>query len=171
MMKAVRSTRDGGERVIGFTLPGELTGLDYPFSNVHTSTSIAVKTSLVCEIPFRKLEDFHHDMPNLPRQMMQLITDWQLFKQLRSQRASERLAGFLLNVSARFKQHGMSASEFSLNMSRHDIGNYLDLPFETVSNLFSHFKEEGMLTVKHNRIVLTDIDRIKSLITLADFHY
>ena len=62
---------------------------------------------------------------------------------LRSTRAKERLAVFLLNLADRYRSRGYSATEYVLRMTREEIGNYLGLTLETVSRLFSRFQEEG----------------------------
>ena len=63
-------------------------------------------------------------------------------------RAEERLATFLLSLSERFRARGFSASAFVLRMSRQEIGSYLGMKLETVSRVFSRFREQGLLDVQ-----------------------
>ena len=72
-----------------------------------------------------------------------------------------RLAAFLNCLSERLKAHGMSGSEFKLNMSRGDIASYLGLATETVSRTLTKFQNEGMLTVSGKHFTLLDIEKLK----------
>ena len=74
--------------------------------------------------------------------------------------AEERLAAFLLNLSARYKARGYSSTEFVLRMTREEIGSYLGLKLETVSRLFSKFHEEGLVQVQGRRIKIIDMPTV-----------
>ena len=78
--------------------------------------------------------------------------------------AEERLAAFFLSMSTRYKFRGLSATNFNLPMSRQDIGNYLGLALETVSRLFAHFQEEGLLKVNRREVTNTDLSRLKGMV-------
>jgi CRP/FNR family transcriptional regulator len=78
--------------------------------------------------------------------------------------AEERLAVFLLNMSQRLHQRGLSATDFHLSMSRHEIGNYLGLAVETVSRLFTRFQEEGLLRVDRKHIEFLDATGLEAIL-------
>jgi len=78
--------------------------------------------------------------------------------------AEERLAAFLLNMSYRLHQRGLSATDFHLSMSRHEIGNYLGLAVETVSRLFTRFQEEGLLRVDRKHIEFLDTGALEAIL-------
>ena len=96
---------------------------------------------------------------------MSYIRRWilRLTSLLGRKNAEERLAGFLLDFSKRFKQRGFSASDFYLSMSRSDIGSYLGLAVETVSRLFTRFHDEGLLQVERKHVQLMDIKKLQSM--------
>lgn len=162
-------TADGEEQVLGFTLPGELTGMDGLSGDSYASASVALETSSICELPFHKLEGLCNELPGLHRQMMcvmarEITNDQHMLMLLGKRTAEERLASFLLSLSTRYHQRGLSATEFNLPMSRQDIGNYLGLAIETVSRLFAHFQEKKLLQVNRRRVVIIDLDRIKAMV-------
>jgi len=162
-------TSDGEEQVLGFTLPGELTGMDGLSGEAYTSASVALETSSICELPIHKLEGLCNDLPGLHRQLMcvmgrEITNDQHMLMLLGKRTAEERLASFLLSLSTRYHQRGLSATEFNLPMSRQDIGNYLGLAIETVSRLFANFQEKKMVQVNRRRVVITDLDRIKGMV-------
>ncbi len=93
----------------------------------------------------------------------EIFQEANLLTLLGSKNAEERLAGFLLDFSNRFKKRGFSATDFYLSMSRNDIGSYLGLAVETVSRLFTRFHDDGLLHVERKHVQLKDLDRLKSL--------
>ena len=162
-------TEDGDEQVLGFTLPGELVGLDGLGGERYASTSVALETSSVCELHLNQLEELCHELPGLQKQMMHLVgkeiaSDQQMLMLLGKRNAEERLASLLLSLSARYKRRGLSANEFNLPMSRQDIGNYLGLAIETVSRLFAHFQEDELLTVNRKQIRIVDHAKLESMV-------
>ncbi len=168
-LKSYCITADGDEQVLGFALPGELVGLDGLAGDNFSSTTVALETSSICELPFNRLEELCHSLPGLQKQMLRLVgkeitSDQQLLMLLGQRNAEERLASFLLSLSSRYRERGLSASEFNLPMSRQDIGNYLGLAIETVSRLFAHFQEDKLLTVNRKQIRITDYARLKSIV-------
>ncbi len=78
--------------------------------------------------------------------------------------AQERLATFLLDLSQRLEQRGLSAHEFQLSMARQDIANYLGLTLETVSRTLTRFQKGGLLAVNHRHIRILDRKRLKGLV-------
>ena len=168
-LKSYCITADGDEQVLGFALPGELVGLDGLAGENFSSTTVALETSSVCELPFNRLEELCHELPSLQRQMLRLIgkeitADQHLLMLLGQRSAEERLASFLLSLSVRYKNRGLSADEFNLPMSRQDIGNYLGLAIETVSRLFAQFQDKKLLTVSRKQIKIIDRPRLKSIV-------
>lgn len=169
-LKSYCITADGDEQVLGFALPGELVGLDGLAGEQYSSTTVALETSSICELPFNRLEELCHQLPGLQKQMLRMLgkeitADQQLLMLLGQRSAEERLASFLISLSLRYKERNLSASEFNLPMSRQDIGNYLGLAIETVSRLFAHFQEDKLLTVNRKQIRIIDQVRLKSIVT------
>jgi len=165
-LKTYISREDGSEQVLGFHLPGELTGLDAIENGKHGCTARVLETTTVCLIPFHELEELSAEIPSLQQQMCRLMSreissESSMLVLLGKRNADERLAGFLLSLSQRYKQRGFSATEFNLSMSRNEIGNYLGLAVETVSRLFTRFQDEGILRVERKHIELVDLNALK----------
>jgi len=153
---------EGREQVTGFSMGGELIGLEGIGSGTYNGTASALEDSEVCVLPFNLIEEMSRDLPALQRRLhtvlaREIVRDHGVMMLLGSMRAEERLATFLINLSKRFLRRGYSASDFHLRMTREEIGSYLGLKLETVSRLFSRFQEEGLIDVqqKHVRIVDT----------------
>jgi len=164
----------GNDQITGFYLSGELIGLDAIEEGIHHCSAKALETSAVCEVPFDRLEELSSSIPNLQRRMYRLFSkeihqDTNLLTLLGSKNAEERLAGFLLDFSSRFKKRGFSSTDFYLSMSRNDIGSYLGLAVETVSRLFTRFHDEGILHVERKHVQLKNMDRLKTLFRSNDY--
>jgi CRP/FNR family transcriptional regulator len=169
-LKSYCITEDGEEQVLGFILPGELTGMDGLAGGQYASASVALETSSVCELPFEQLNQLCSQLPGMHEQIMRIAAkeitiDQQMLMLLGKRNAEERLASFILSLSSRYKKRGLSPTEFHLPMSRQDIGNYLGLAIETVSRLFARFQDEGILAVDRK---LVTIRKLESLAAKVD---
>lgn len=168
--KTYMTNPDGTEQIVGFSLPGELLGMDAISDDKHTCSAKALETSNVCEIPFDHLESLSREIPNLQHQLFRLMSkeiqqDQNLMLLLAQMPAETRLASFLLGMSERLNKRGYAANEFNLSMSRGDIANLLGMAVETISRLLSHFQEEGLLRVERKHITILDLDSLRSLAT------
>ena len=168
--KTYLTNPDGTEQIIGFSLPGELLGMDAISEDKHTCTTKALETSSVCEIPFERLESLAREIPNLQHQLLRLMSkeiqqDQNLMLLLAQMPAETRLASFLLGMSERLNKRGYAANEFNLSMSRGDIANLLGMAVETISRLLSHFQETGLLSVERKHITILKLDELRRLAT------
>ena len=168
-LKSYCITEDGEEQVLGFTLPGELTGMDGLGGSHYASASVVLETSSICELPFSRLEGLCNELPTLHKQMMKVVgreitADQHMLMLLGKRTAEERLASFLLSLSMRYHTRGLSETEFNLPMSRQDIGNYLGMAIETVSRLFAQFQDRGLLEVHRRQVKILDLDHIKAMV-------
>jgi CRP/FNR family transcriptional regulator len=153
---------DGREQVTGFQMTGEIIGLDAISTDIHACEAVAMENSVVCELPFNKLETLSRDIPSLQHHLhkimsREIVRDQGIMLLLGSMRAEERLAAFLLNLSQRYATRGLSPTRFHLSMSRQEIGSYLGLKLETVSRAFSHFQEDGVIMVKVRAIEIINL--------------
>jgi len=168
-LKSYCITEAGEEQVLGFILPGELTGMDGLANGRYASASVALETSSVCELPFDQLNALCDQLPGMHDRIMRIVgkeitTDQQMLMLLGKHNAEERLASFMLSLSSRYKKRGLSPDEFYLPMSRQDIGNYLGLAIETVSRLFARFQDEEILAVDRKLITIRKRKNLNSMV-------
>ncbi|TRZ65324.1 MAG: fumarate/nitrate reduction transcriptional regulator Fnr [Rhodocyclaceae bacterium] len=160
---------DGRNQVTGFQMAGEILGMDGISGEAHTCNAVALEDSEVCIIPFTQLESLSREIKTLQRHFhrvmsREIVRDHGVMMLLGTMRAEERLAAFLLNLSQRFTARGYSPAEFHLRMTRDEIGSYLGLKLETVSRAFSHFQEDGLISVQQKHIVILDHDGLRNLL-------
>lgn len=171
-VKTYAPSPEGGEQVLGFHLPGEIIGLDAIEKESHVCSGKVLETSAICEVPFARFEELSSSIPSLQHQMYRLLSkeisqDTEMLLLLGKKSAEERLAAFLLSLSKRLHKRGLSATDFYLSMSRHEIGNYLGLAVETVSRLFTRFQEEGLLKVDRKHIQLLEVETLECIVARA----
>jgi len=163
--KTVVMHRDGYEQVTGFQIPGDPLGLDGVCAGMHNCDAIALEDSTVCIIPFGQLESLcckSHRMQRYLHQLMssEIVRESSLMMLLGTMTAEQRLATFLLDLAARFRARGYSGAQFNLKMSREEIGCFLGMTLETVSRMFSRFRQEGMVEPNGKEIRIVDAERL-----------
>ncbi len=158
-LKSICTTEAGEVQITGFHLPGELVGMDAIADNIHPVSTIALETTSVCEIPFEQLDKLSEKLSGLRHEILRVMSreikeDQQNMLMLGQKTAEEKLAALLMSISKRHKTRGFSPLEFTLTMSRGDIGNFLGLALETVSRLFGRFQDDGLITVNRKQITI-----------------
>jgi CRP/FNR family transcriptional regulator len=166
-------SENGSEQVTGFHLPGELLGLEAIHSNAYATTTQAMESTCLCEIPFNRLQSLGKRLPVLQQQLLAVLSreiqhDHEMVKILGRNSAEERLAALMVNFSERYKNRGFSSTEFNLSMSRNDIGSYLGLAVETVSRIFSRFQKKGLLEVQRRHISIVDLISLRAIASGAE---
>ncbi len=149
--------RTGAEQVIGFTLPGEIAGIESLGSGQHCTRAVALDRTTVCAIPVDRLLGLAQSHPGLQRRVHQLAGGMirrghAHFRELGRLNAHQRLLLFLADLLARYRAAGFATDEVHLPMYREDIANYLGVALETISRMMTRLAEEGVIEVRHRHI-------------------
>ena len=143
-------TEDGREQVLGFVFPGEVLGFDAIETGHHDCSAVTLEKTCVCEIPYDRLKDLCTTSPDLDEEVHKMFgrkisSDYKTILLLLTRKtAEERLASFVLDLSKRLSESGISGFEYTLSMPRRDIANYLGLAEETVSRTFARFRRQQL---------------------------
>ncbi len=159
---------DGTERVVGFGFAGDLMGMDGIDSGRHGDAAIALEESGACLLPWNRIEEAAAKIPLVRRQVMRMLAREirraeELGRVPGTTSAQARLAAFLLGIGERMAERGFDGARFRLPMSRPDIGNFLGLEAETVSRLFTRFRERGLIEVKAKYVELRGVEALRGL--------
>jgi CRP/FNR family transcriptional regulator len=132
------------------------------------STAIALEDSSVCIVPYARFERVCRETGSIQRRLHQMmsreiIRETNQLTTLGSLRADERVARLLLDLSARFTRRGYAATEFTLRMTRDDIGSYLGITLETVSRTLSRFQQRGLIDAHGKFIRIRDFDGLRAV--------
>ena len=114
------------------------------------------------------IEGLSRTLPVLQHNLHQLMSkeisrDQNMMFILGSMHAEQRLAAFLLNLADRYRVRGYSPTEFTLRLTREELGSYLGLQLETVSRMFSRFQAEGIVQVQGRSVKLLDSGALKRI--------
>lgn len=165
--KIVTSDSLGNEHVLDVLLPGELLGFDALSTDTHYCSAVALETLSFCQLSADQIEKLCHKVPSLMRQLFrhagEKLNDESHQIILNKRPAEERLAYFLVSLSDRYKYRGFSPVEFTLSLTRQEIGNYLGLALETVSRLLKQFQNLGLITVNHKSIRIDDLNGLRTM--------
>ena len=162
-LKSTLVLPDGREQVVGFALPGDLLALDAISNARHASTVTAIEDSQVCALSYESILMAMKGRTAMQRSLsrelgLDILRAHRMMFLLGRLDAQQRLAAFLLDLSHRLKGRGLSAREFSLTMTRAEIGSFLGLTLETISRTLSLFQQQGQLSVHNRRIRIIDLE-------------
>ncbi len=160
---------DGRQQITGFLFPGDFVGRLY--GGRFTSFVEAVTDVHICTFaqgPLERLLDSHPALTRrifgLTNQSLERAEEWMLL--LGRKTAREKIASFMLMLSARAEERNEDGTTIHLAMGRADIADYLGLTIETVSRQISKFKGERLIRLEAgNMVQLLDRD---ALIDAAD---
>ena len=163
-------TNGGGHhQVTGFSMAGELVGLDAIGTGKHQCDTSALGDSHLCGMRYSDFEELGHAIPALQHHFhrvmgAEIARDYGILILLGTMRVEERVAVFLLNLSTRFSARGYSGTHFRLPMTRQDIASYLGLKMETVSRAFSHLSDIQLIATEGKDIEIKSLLRLQQAI-------
>lgn len=132
MVKLVRVTADGRERVVRVLFPGDVVGLEALATGRYDSQAVALSEASLCRIPLDVIHQLGANSPRLHRKLMEkwqsalkLADDW--LAELNFGSAKQRVHHFIR------KMHEVSGDGTATLFGRDDMGAMMDLKLETVS--------------------------------------
>lgn len=162
------ASADGVERVTGFAFAGDLIGLDAIDAGRHDNYAVALEDSGACLLPWQRVQEAAARIALVRTQVIRLLSreirrDQEMGMILGHLAAEGRFAAFLLGLSRRFASRGFNGERFRLTMSRPDIGSVLGLTAETVSRLFTRFREQGFIVAHGREVRLAQVEALHAL--------
>lgn len=157
-LKMTAATVDGREQIAGLLFPGDFVG--QPFAEEATLTFSALIDSEICVYPrtaFVAALASHAALERLLLQRTMAALDDARSRMLTLGRrsAGEKVAGFLLELSARLprRMDGDGHMVFDLPLGRAQIADVLGLTIETVSRQLTRLKNAGVIATAGRRTV------------------
>jgi CRP/FNR family transcriptional regulator len=159
---------DGREQITGFSMAGELVGMEGFGMGKHLCDRVALEDSSLCGIAYTDFEQLTRDIPALRHHVYremgaEIARSHRIMLLLGSMHAEERVAMFLLNVSGQASALGYSKTHFRVSMTRKDIGNYLGLKLETVSRAFSHFNNTQLIAINGKDVEIENLVQLRQI--------
>ena len=144
MIKLVRVTADGRQRIVRVLRPGDVVGLEALAASQYDSQAMALTDVSVCRIP---VEVIHMLGANSQRLHFKLMQKWQQtlkdaddwLADLNFGTARQRVSNLIL------KMRNPSDGQIATLFARDDMGAMLDLKLETVSREVSRLIREDVI--------------------------
>lgn len=144
MVKLVRTTSDGRERIVRVMRQGDVIGLEALVHGKFETSAVALTAASVCRIPLDIIQNLALQSPRLHQGLMKQWShnqkeaqDW--LADLNYGSARQRVANLIL------KMRNPADTQFVTLFSREDMGAMVDLKMETVSREISYFVHENVL--------------------------
>lgn len=140
--KMVNLSGEGREQVVSLHFKGDWMGLDGIANGQYGCDAVAMDTGEVWAIRYDALIRAAVRTPALLTAMhgamsRELRRDHDSMMSLCTLPADARVAGFLRYWADALEQRGLRTDQFTLRMTRAEIGNYLGMTLETVSRALS----------------------------------
>ena len=144
MVKLVRVTGDGRQRIVRVLRPGDVVGLEALATSAYDSEAVALTDVAVCRIPLDVIHTLGANSPRLHRKLMQKwqhtlkdADDW--LADLNFGTARQRVCNLIL------KMRSPTDNTLVTLFARDDMGAMLDLKLETVSREVSRLVREAVI--------------------------
>lgn len=140
--KMVNLSSEGREQVVGLHLKGDWLGLDGMATSQYGCDAIAMDTGELWAIRYEDLLRASLRTPALLTALHQtmsreLVREQDSMLSMCTLTADARVAGFLRYWADALAQRGLRTDQFTLRMTRAEIGNYLGMTLESVSRALS----------------------------------
>jgi CRP-like cAMP-binding protein len=152
LVKLVRVTSDGRERVVRVLFPGDVVGLEALATGHFDSQAVALSEVSVCRIPLDVIHQLGANSPRLHRKLMEKwqnalkqADDW--LAELNFGSTRQRVLHFI------HKMHEVAGDGTATLFGRDDMGAMMDLKLETVSREVTALVRAGVMEPldKHGR--------------------
>ena len=144
LVKLVRLTGDGRQRIVRVLRSGDLAGMEALASDRYDTGAVAMNELSVCRIPATVIRTLDNRVPKLHKTLqdrwrlaLKNADDW--LADLNFGSARQRVSHFILKMRSADNQDNVSL------FSREDMGAMLDLKLETVSREISALTREGII--------------------------
>lgn len=170
--KKYKLDNDGKEHIIYVANKGELLGYHAILCDErYADSAAALEESRVAFIPREDFLATLYQSPILNNRLLKtlshefsvLTNSLSMFAQ---KSVRERLALQLIVLREKYKINFEPGMPVEINMSREDLASLVGTARENVVRFLSEFKEDGIVTTKGRKIIVTNINK---LITIADY--
>ena len=170
--KIVNQAADGREQVVGLKFRGDWLGFDGIARGLHSCDAIAMDTGEIWAIPYGMLIAAcaaQASLLGLLHEAMsrEIAHDRDSLMSVCTLPADARVADFLRYWAESLAQRGLRTDQFTLRMTRAEIGNYLGLTLETVSRALSKLARQNVIafTEKGRReLHIPDVKALSSFV-------
>jgi CRP/FNR family transcriptional regulator len=168
--KNFKITPKGSEQVTSFASAGEMLGFDAFTTERHSSYAQAIEDSELCVISSLTLENVLSKNPTVMQQFNRLLDyeidmDLSLLMLSIEMTAEQKLAGFIVNLSKKQVERGLSSTELKFKMSRDDLANHLEMTPENLNATMNKFKKNEIIEILNKEMFITDMQALEDMLS------
>lgn len=150
LFKIVNQSSDGRQQVVGFKFRGDWLGFDGIARGHYAYDVIAMDTGEVWTIPYAALRAACTLQPLLLTALhdamsREIAPDRDPLMSVCTLPSDARVADFLCYWAEALARRGLRTDQFTLRMTRAEIGNYLGMTLETVSRALSRLARDKVI--------------------------
>ncbi len=167
-IKISKSSKDGKELILNIYGENNVFAEVTIFNDINYPATAEVledaSVGVIRNIDLEKLIRYNADMGlNLIKILSKRLFNAQMkLKQLALNDAYFRTADVLIRLSQNLARQRNGEIELNLELSRQELANMIGTARETVSRVLSRFKKEGSIDIIGKKIIIKDIEKLKS---------
>ena len=164
-----RILRDGRRQIVNLAVPGDFAGAPGCFFDGALYSIKAVTDSMIASIPFERLFSLFETHPRLAARLFWSFScEAAIYAEnlvgIGRLTALERVSHFLLELLTRLQAIGMADERScAIPLSQEMIGDALGLSLPYVNRVLRQLDDEGLLSIKDQRLVIRDIEALSAL--------
>jgi len=157
-VKAVQTTEEGREIVLGFHTSGDTFGEVSLIDGKTTQAQvIAVADSLISIISKEEFYNLYHTHPKILDNLLNLLCsrfreNTDVIKMLNMNNAAQRLQMLFIKLVHSYGEPDQEGILLKLNLTHSDLANMASLTRETVTRIMNRWQKEGYIEVQGRRI-------------------
>ena len=163
-------TENGEECVKRFYFPGDILGIDSIGSEFYRNDAITLDTTMVCEIPYNRLEELCLNFPSLHQDLIKKFTEEiqslesRFIYERGNRKGIEKVFSFLnLLIKKIGKTQTNGSIKIHLPMNKNSIANFLGIRPESFSRNLDKLSKQGYLANSaHDITILKPVEFTKS---------
>ena len=164
--KLLSLSADGREQVVGLRFRGDWLGFTAIAKGSYACDAVAIDTAEVWTVRYDALLKAcveHPELMGIVHEAMssEIMRDRESLTAICTLPADARVVAFLHHWANALAARGLRADQFSLRLTRAEIGNYLGLTLETVSRVLSRLVRDQLIQFN---------ERSRRDISIPDFH-
>lgn len=149
--KLLSVSADGREQVVGLKFRGDWLGFSAIANGSYACDAVAMDTAEIWTVRYDALLQActkHPSLMSIVHEAMsgEIMRDREVMSALCTLPADARVVGFLHQWAQALSVRGLRADQFSLRLTRAEIGNYLGLTLETVSRVLSRLVRDRLIS-------------------------
>lgn len=151
LFKLISVSAEGREQVVGLKFRGDWMGFGAIAKGAYACDAVAMDTAEVWTVRYDDLLRAcagHPALIEIVHEAMssEIMRDRDSMTAMSTLPADARVVAFLHDWAGALADRGLRADQFSLRLTRAEIGNYLGLTLETVSRVLSKLVRERLIT-------------------------